>query len=152
EAGFLSVEIDPRPVADQHRRLTPGDYFRQPTALQVSRDELVDRTGGQSVPAAEPVACAADDRHDASWVWSVDARRELDARGDATLVREDVPEVVRNLGTEDIPASVERSARKFRKRSSAEASRRGDPFARQSGILENLERKSHIIGELIGRF
>ena len=73
EARFFSVEVHARPVADHDGGLAAGDHFRQPAVLQVGRDELVDRAGREPVPAAEPVARAADDRDHALGVRAVQA-------------------------------------------------------------------------------
>ena len=55
-----------------------------------------------------------------------------------------------NLGLEDIPASLERALRQLREHPIAEAARRGDPLAREPGVLEDLECIGDVFGELIG--
>ena len=93
-------------TAGSPRAITSGSR----PCFEVGRDELVDRAGSQSVPAAEPVAGAADDRNHASRVRPVQARGQLDAGSDAPLVREKMPEIMRNLGPEDVAAGFQRAA------------------------------------------
>ena len=79
ETDLLAVEVEPRPVAHEGhgspRRITSG----RRSALAVGGDELVDRARREAVPAAEPVARAADDRHDTTRVVALgDEERQLD--------------------------------------------------------------------------
>ena len=138
-------------MADQDGRLAAGDHFRQPAPFMVGRDELVDRAGRETIPAAEPVAGAADDRDDASRVGAIQSRGILNARGHARSIGEKVPEIVGNLGLEDVAASFKRAMRQLRQRTIAEAARRRDPLASEPHVLEDPERIAHVFAELIGR-
>src|SRR5262249_6116792 len=93
EADLLAREVEPWPVADQDRRLAAADHLGEAAALEVLGDEAVDRAALQAVPAAEPVAGAADDRDHAARVGAVQAARVFDPRGDAALVGVEVAEV-----------------------------------------------------------
>ena len=87
EAVFLAVEVDPRPVADHDRRFAALDHVDHASGVQALGDELVGVAGRVAVPAAEPVARAADDRDDAARVGAVESRGVFDARGDASARR-----------------------------------------------------------------
>ena len=104
EAEFLAVKVDSRPVADENRRLALVDDLRQPAAFEVFGDVLIGRAADQAVPAAEPVAGAADDRDDAFRIVAVEAGCVLNQRGDTSLVGEEVAEVMRNLSVKYVPA------------------------------------------------
>ena len=53
----------------------------------------------------------------------VQPRGKLDARRDAPSIGEEMPEIVGNLGTEDVTASVQRAARKLRQGTSCRSRR-----------------------------
>ena len=61
EAVLFAVEVEAGPVADEDRRLTSRDDLRQAASLQIGRDELVDRSLFEAVPAAKPIARATVD-------------------------------------------------------------------------------------------
>ena len=106
EADLLAVEIDAGPVADEDGRLALVDDLDQAPAVEVGRDELVDAARLQAVPAAEPVARAADDRDDALRVARVEPRCIFNAGRDALIVRKEMPEVVWDLSLENVAASM----------------------------------------------
>ena len=61
EAVLFAVEVEAGPVADEDRRLTSRDDLRQAASLQIGRDELVDRSLFEAVPAAKPIASTTMD-------------------------------------------------------------------------------------------
>src|SRR5579872_5189000 len=97
EADALAVKVDAGPVAHQHGRLAASDHFRKPSALEIRRNKPIDRARREAVPAAEPVAGAANDRDDAPRIGTAQAGRVLDPRRDASPVGKDMAEVVRYL-------------------------------------------------------
>ena len=89
-------------IAGSPRAITSGSRPR----FEVGRDELIDRAGREPIPAAEPIAGAADDRDHAPGVGPFESRGIFDPRGDALAIGEEVAEIVGNLGLEDVAASV----------------------------------------------
>jgi len=152
EADFFAVEIDAGPVADDYCRLASGDDFRQATAFEVFGDVLIDRASDQAVPAAEPVAGAADYRDDAFGIVAVEAGGVLYQRGDASLVGEQVAEVMRNLGVEYVPARFECCFGKVLAVLAAVAAGRCYAFAVEADVLENSQGVSHVVGQFVGGF
>jgi len=150
ETDFLAVEIDAGPVADEDRRLALVDDFREPAAFEVFGDVFIRRAGLQPVPAAEPVAGAADDRDDALRVVAVKAGCVLNQGSDTMLVCEKVAEVMRNLGVEYVPARFERGFSEIVAVLAAEAAGRRNAFAVETDILEYSQGVGHVIGQLVG--
>src|SRR5262249_38951355 len=63
---------------------------------------------------------------------------------------EDVPEIMRDLGAENVVARLQRRLRQLRPRAIAEAAGRGDSFAAYSGVAKNAQCVAHVIRQLIG--
>src|SRR5207248_801660 len=90
------------------------DDVDQAAVLQVGGDEAIGLWGTGAIPAAGPVAGAADDRNNAPRVRAIQPGGVLDPGSHAALsLCVEVPEIVRDLGAEDVAARLERGLRQF---------------------------------------
>lgn len=150
ESGFGPVVMNARPMRHHARRLTAPDHVHHAPLRPICRNEEVRPRCLCRVPIPGPVAGAADDGHDAPRIRGSQPRRVLDARRDARRSFADrVQEVVRNLRAVNMPARFERSLRELRPSIVAEPSGRGDTFAGQFDVVQNLERIGHVGGDLV---
>src|SRR4051794_11273232 len=152
EAHLFSVEVDTGPVTDHHSRLAAVDYLDHASLREVRRDEAIGAARRGAVPAAGPIAGAADDGDDAPGIRPSEPRGVLDTGGHAALpFGVKMTEVVRDLRLVDVTAGLQGRLRQLGQHLVAEPARRGDPFAREPNILQDLQRISHVAGDLVHR-
>ena len=137
------------PVAEHHGGFSPSNHINHPSGLEIGRYKFVRTSRLNVVPAAGPVARAADHTHNAFGIVDIQTRGKLHPGRYAAVVCVNVTKVVRDLRAEYVTHGIETRLGKLGKSSATVASGRRDAFAREVDILEDLQRVSLIGRDLI---
>src|SRR5882672_6080870 len=127
ESELLAVPPDAGPMREGESGFAALNDIHHAAALQIFGDEFVHAAGRGVVPAARPIARAADDADDTARVRTIESAGIFDAWRDALRAfAVEMAEVVRNLGAKNIANGLERGLGELRQSLVAEAAGRGD--------------------------